>query len=87
MDRSVPTREESDKGLEVSRRNFLKEAGKFAAYTPPAMLVLMRPSANAIAGSPGGGGKPKHYKGPKRYKGPKGYKAPKWFRRSRRGRG
>lgn len=33
------------------RRKFLKKAGRFAAYTPPAMLMLMHPSANAIVRS------------------------------------
>ena len=27
-----------------SRRDFLKKAGKFAVYTPPAVMVLMKPS-------------------------------------------
>ena len=27
-----------------SRRKFLKTAGKFAAYTPPAMMLMMKPS-------------------------------------------
>jgi hypothetical protein len=27
-----------------SRRQFLKSAGKLAVYTPPAMMVLARPS-------------------------------------------
>jgi hypothetical protein len=36
-----------------SRRDFLKRAGKLAAYTPPAMLVLMKPSQNAFARSGG----------------------------------
>lgn len=29
---------------EKSRRDFLKKAGKFAVYTPPAVMVLMKPS-------------------------------------------
>jgi hypothetical protein len=32
-----------------ARRNFLKRAGQFAIYTPPAMLMLMHPSRKAIA--------------------------------------
>jgi hypothetical protein len=28
---------------ENSRREFLKKAGKFAVYTPPAVLLLMKP--------------------------------------------
>lgn len=31
-----------------NRRAFLKKAGKFAVYTPPAMMMLMHPSANAV---------------------------------------
>ena len=36
-----------------ARREFLKTAGKLAVYTTPTMLLLMRPSTNAIAKSPG----------------------------------
>ena len=41
--------------IEESRRKFLKDAGKLAVYTPPAMLLLMHPSLEAIANS---GGRP-----------------------------
>jgi len=34
-----------------ARRDFLKKAGKFAIYTPPAIMMLMHPSANATRGS------------------------------------
>jgi len=34
---------------EESRREFLIKAGKMALYIPPAMMVLMHPSRNAIA--------------------------------------
>jgi len=44
-----------------ARRDFLKKAGRFAIYTPPAMMVLMRPSSATIARS---GGKHPHRKGP-----------------------
>ncbi len=37
-----------------SRRDFLKKAGKFAAYTPPAMMVLMKPSYAAVSDSANG---------------------------------
>jgi hypothetical protein len=30
--------------MEESRRSFLKKAGKFAVYTPPAVMLLMKPS-------------------------------------------
>jgi hypothetical protein len=36
-----------------SRRDFLKNAGKLAAYAPPAMVMLMKPSGDAIARSGG----------------------------------
>lgn len=38
---------------ETSRRNFLKTAGKIAIYTPPAIMLLMKPGkqAHAIHGS------------------------------------
>lgn len=41
-----------------SRREFMKTAGKFAAYTPPLMLGLMYPGEHAIAsgGKVAGGG-------------------------------
>ena len=34
---------------EESRRDFLKKAGKMALYTPPAIMLLMHPSRNALA--------------------------------------
>ncbi|GEM_PF-6310772 len=33
-----------------SRRDFLKKAGKFAVYTPPAVMMLMKPSFAARGG-------------------------------------
>jgi hypothetical protein len=57
------TNDEQD-GLDASRRDFLKKAGKIAVYVPPAMLALSSPSFEAIAQSsssndqtppPGGG--------------------------------
>lgn len=38
-----------------SRRSFMKNAGKLAAYTPPAMVALMQPSNVAFARSGGFG--------------------------------
>jgi len=48
---------------QLERRAFLLKAGRFAAYTPPAMMILMSPGKYAIAKSGGanpksGGGKP-----------------------------
>lgn len=37
-----------------SRRKFLKTAGKFAVYTPPALMVMSKSSAASIAKSGGG---------------------------------
>jgi hypothetical protein len=34
-----------------ARRDFLKKAGKFATYTPPAIMLLMYPSRDAISKS------------------------------------
>lgn len=34
-----------------ARRDFLKKAGKFAVYTPPTIMMLMHPGANATGGS------------------------------------
>ena len=53
-----------------SRREFLKKAGRFAAYTPPAMMMLMKPSHASIqkSGGMGNGGtyggtvKPTHHR-------------------------
>ena len=42
-------------GVEESRRKFLKSAGKLAAYTPPAMVLLMQPAKDVFARS---GGRP-----------------------------
>ena len=39
--------------MEKSRREFVKTAGKLAVYTPPIMMLLMKPSPNAIAASAG----------------------------------
>lgn len=33
-----------DKEVTESRREFLKKAGRFAVYTPPAVMLLMQPS-------------------------------------------
>ena len=38
----------SEERIEKNRRAFLKKAGKYAVYTPPAMMMLMHPSANAV---------------------------------------
>ena len=46
---------ESRESLDVSRREFLKSAGKVAIYAPPAMLAMSAPSFSAIAQSAGGG--------------------------------
>ncbi len=45
----------------MDRREFMKKAGKLAAYTPPIMLGLLLPGQHAIAsgtesGSTGSGG-------------------------------
>jgi hypothetical protein len=45
-----------DAGLskaEKSRREFIQTAGKLAIYTPPALMILMRPKPDAIAASAG----------------------------------
>ncbi len=34
-----------------SRRKFLKTAGKFAIYTPPALMMMSKASANAVTHS------------------------------------
>ncbi len=44
-----------DEGLQT-RRDLLKTAGRFAAYTPPAVMVLLAPSRETFAQSGGGGG-------------------------------
>jgi hypothetical protein len=45
---------------EESRRSFLKKAGKFAVYTPPAVMLLMKPSfahmSKSYVGRPEHGG-------------------------------
>ncbi len=41
---------------EESRREFLTKAGKMALYIPPAMMLLMHPSRNALACSSGNSG-------------------------------
>ncbi len=45
-----------DAKVAAARRKFLKSAGKFAIYTPPAVMLLMKPSyatiSKSIAGRP-----------------------------------
>src|SRR5215468_3866271 len=36
-----------------ARREFVKTAGKLAVYTPPIMMLLMKPTTSAIAASAG----------------------------------
>ena len=38
---------------ESSRREFMKTAGKLAIFTPPAIMLLTRPSRACITNSPG----------------------------------
>jgi hypothetical protein len=38
---------------EQNRREFVKTAGKLAVYTPPIMMLLMKPTTSAIAASAG----------------------------------
>ena len=45
----------TEEHIEKNRRAFLKKAGKYAVYTPPAMMMLMHPSANAVMKSAMGG--------------------------------
>ena len=44
----MKTLTKSEENVKKNRRAFLKKAGKFAVYTPPAMMLLMHPSANAV---------------------------------------
>jgi hypothetical protein len=37
------TRVDPEEAVGQARRNFLKTAGKFAVYTPPAVMMLMKP--------------------------------------------
>ena len=50
-DHSKP--EAIDGAAQAARREFLRKAGKLAVYTPPVIMALMHPGANAI----GSGGK------------------------------
>lgn len=48
MNKSENTTEEStpinpEEAVGQARRSFLKTAGKFAVYTPPAVMMLMKP--------------------------------------------
>ncbi|ADE14761.1 hypothetical protein Nhal_1627 [Nitrosococcus halophilus Nc 4] len=51
------TQVDSEENRAEARRKFLKTAGKFALYTPPALMLLMHPSVHAISKS-GGGNRP-----------------------------
>lgn len=48
--------DEKTKGTSTSRREFLKKAGVTAALTPPAMVLLSRPSSASIVKSGMGNG-------------------------------
>ncbi len=43
-------------GTESSRREFLKTAGKFAVYTPPAILIMTQANAKGLYHSNNGCG-------------------------------
>jgi hypothetical protein len=55
MEQGDTTKSVASTDLDVSRREFLKRAGKVIVYTPPAMLAMSSPSFRAIAQSSGGG--------------------------------
>jgi ABC-type Fe3+/spermidine/putrescine transport system ATPase subunit len=46
---------DENEAIATSRRRFVKAAGKIAVYTPPAMILLMHPSAKTFAQSSGVG--------------------------------
>ena len=52
----------SDKAKTESRRKFLKTAGKFAVYTPPALMLMSKPGSEVFAQTGGGdvGGDPQN---------------------------
>lgn len=45
--------QKEEKGIESSRRRFLKSATKIAVYTPPVMFAASVPSLESIAQSAG----------------------------------
>ena len=45
------TEKEIQTSEKESRRKFLVKAGKLAIYTPPAIMLLMHPSKDALAQS------------------------------------
>ena len=47
--------ESSTKDEGTTRRELLQAAGRFAAYTPPVLTMLLAPSDDAFARSGGGG--------------------------------
>jgi hypothetical protein len=53
-----------------TRREFLIKAGKVAIYTPPAVMLLMHPSKDALAQSGGGGGIRGHRRRRRRHRRP-----------------
>jgi hypothetical protein len=52
---------EQEKTKDESRREFLIKAGKLAVYTPPALMLLMRPSKTVACTSAGGKRPPNHW--------------------------
>jgi hypothetical protein len=51
-----------DSSVENGRREFLKKAGRFAIYTPPAVMLMMRPSQAGVLKSAVGRPDKKKYK-------------------------
>jgi len=50
----IKTDNSTEDAARDSRRTFLKKAGVFALYTPPAVTMLMQPSQASMMKSPGG---------------------------------
>ena len=60
MTDNTESNEVSDE-TETSRRRFLKAAGKIAVYTPPAMLLMSKPSFATFTNSGGYTHQPHHF--------------------------
>ena len=55
------TKSTENEATSESRRAFLKKAGAFALYAPPAITLLSQPSHASIMSSPGGNHDGNHY--------------------------
>jgi len=63
------TKSTENEAASESRRDFLKKAGAFALYAPPAITLLANPSHASVRKSPGGNRDYDGYRRPRNHNG------------------